>query len=195
MLAASLKVCWIMQQSKFLTGILWLLLVVPALRADASPDRISVNGSVDKPGDWTVARLKLELAGDVTKIEYSAHDGKHTSSVVPLASLLKAAGVQTGLKQPPKGVTGKDKHVETHYTVVVQGRDGYYAVFSIGELMTDLDNRKIWLALDEDGKALPDADGPMKLIVPDDGKPARWVHGVQSVSVVKVEPPATRPVH
>jgi DMSO/TMAO reductase YedYZ molybdopterin-dependent catalytic subunit len=59
--------------------------------------------------------------------------------------------------------------------------------------MADLDNRKIWLALDVDGKPLPDADGPMKLVVPDDAKPARWVHAVQSISVVKLEPPATQP--
>jgi len=182
-----------MQAKKHIVGVLCILLMTTMLRADPAADSITINGSVDKPGDWTVARLKTDLANDVTKIEYTGHDGKHTSTAVPLASLLKAAGVQTELKQPAKGVTGKDKHAEMHFAVLVQGRDGFFAVFSIAELMNDLDNRKIWLALDTDGKPLPDADGPMKLIVPDDAKPARWVHGVQSVSVVKVEPAATQP--
>ncbi len=182
-----------MQRLKWMIGLACLAMQVASLRAAPASDGISLGGIVDKPGDWTVVRLKRELAADVTSVDYTGHDGKHTSTAVPLVSLLKAAGAATELKQPAKGVTGAEKHAEMHYAVVVQGRDGYFAVFSIGELMADLANRKIYLALDEDGKPLPDADGPMKLIVPDDGKPARWVHGVQSVSVVKVEPAATQP--
>ncbi len=182
-----------MQRLKWIIGLACLAMLAASLRAAPASDGISVGGIVDKPGDWTVVRLKRELAADVTSVDYTGHDGKHTSTAVPLVALLKAAGAATELKQPAKGVTGAEKHAEMHYAVVVQGRDGYFAVFSIGELMTDLDNRKIYLALDEDGKPLPDADGPMKLIVPDDGKPARWVHGVQSVSVVRVEPAATQP--
>lgn len=170
----------------------WLIAGV-ALGADAGADKITVGGAVDKPGDWTVARIKAELAADVTTISYSAHDGKHTSTAVPLAALLKATGAQTQLAQPPKGVDARNKHSEMHYTVIVEGRDGYFALFSIAELMSDLGNRHVYLALDADGKPFSDAEAPMKLVVPEDEKPARWVHSVQTISLVKVERPATQP--
>jgi Oxidoreductase molybdopterin binding domain len=112
--------------------------------------------------------------------------------VVPLTSLLKAAGVDTELKKPT-GNDPKNKHGEMHFAVIVQGSDGYFTVFSIGELMADLANRPVLIALDVDGKSWPATEAPVKLIVPDDQKPARWVHSVQSISVIKVELPATQP--
>jgi DMSO/TMAO reductase YedYZ molybdopterin-dependent catalytic subunit len=168
-------------------------LVFTATLHAAANDSITVNGTVDKPGEWTADKLKTELAADVTSISYTGHDGKHSSTAVPLVSLLKAAGVATQLGNPPKGTVGKDKHAELHFAVVVQGRDGYYTVLSISEIMAELGNKKIWLALDVDGKPWPEADAPMKLVIADDAKPARWVHSVQMISVVKVEPPATQP--
>ena len=111
---------------------------------------------------------------------------------MPLLSLLKAAGVQTQLKNDPKA-EAKTKHFELRYAVVVQGRDGYVAAFSLAELQPDLGNRHVWLALDADGQPLPASEGPMKLIAMDDGKPARWVHAVQSISLVNVAAATTAP--
>ncbi len=170
-----------------------LFLALTASLHAAANDSITINGTVDKPGDWTADKLKTEFASDVTTISYVGHDGKHSSTAVPLVSLLKAAGVAMEMKPVPKGTTPKDKHAELHLAVIVQGRDGYFTVLSISELMAELGNKKVWLALDVDGKPWPEADQPMKLVIPDDAKPARWVHSVQSITVVKVEPPATQP--
>lgn len=184
-----------MHRKKQFAVVLSLIALCALIGANAANDKVTIAGAVDKPGEWTVARIKADLAADITTITYTGHDGKHTSSAVPLASLLKAVGVQTELKPPPKGVDPKAKHGEMHFAVTVQGRDGYFAVFSIAELMTDLGNRHIWLALDVDGKPWPAAEAPMKLVVPDDEKPARWVHSVETISVVSVGAPATQPAH
>jgi DMSO/TMAO reductase YedYZ molybdopterin-dependent catalytic subunit len=181
---------------KNLRAIFWLVGLVlfsAQLGADSVAPAVTVNGAVSKPGDWTVDRIKSELADDVTSIQYSSRDGKHSSKAVPLVSLLKAAGVVTQLKQDAKA-DPRGKHGELHYVVTVEGSDGYYAVMSIAELLAEVGDRKVWLAIDMDGKPLSDKDGPAKLIVPDDQKPARWVHSVKTVSVVKVAPPTTLPM-
>jgi hypothetical protein len=170
----------------FMIGLILFTLHVSAA------DTVTINSATSKPAMWTVEQIKTKLAGDVTKLEYTGHDGKHTSTVVPLVSLLKAAGVMTQL-EPHPAKDGKAKHAEMHYAVTVEGSDGYYAVLSLAELMPDLGNRKVWLALDVDGKSWPEKESPMKLIVPEDEKPARWVHSVRTISVVKVEAPATQP--
>jgi len=38
--------------------------------------------------------------------------------------------------------------------------------------------------MDMDGKSLSEKDGPLKLIVPSDGKTGRWVHGITEIVVL-----------
>lgn len=78
----------------------------------------------------------------------------------------------------------KDKNFPLRLVVVVTGRDGYVAAFSLAELLTDVGNTDAWLALDLDGKPLPQAHGPAKLIVPADQKPARWVRGIGTIWIL-----------
>jgi hypothetical protein len=51
----------------------------------------------------------------------------------------------------------------------------------------------VWIALDVDGADIAAADGPMRLIVPDDATPARWVLAIESIEVVDASAPATQP--
>jgi hypothetical protein len=180
-----------MKQTRLIAGVI-LLFVSATLHADPTTDAMTVTDAAGKATEWTPAKIKTELAAEVTTVSYSGKDGKHTATAVPLASLLKASGVTTQLKPDPTAAP-RVKHAELHYAVTVEGRDGYYTVFSIGELMNDVGNAKVWVALDVDGKPLPTADGPVKLIAADDQKPARSVHAISKISLVKVEPPATEP--
>jgi hypothetical protein len=68
--------------------------------------------------------------------------------------------------------------------VLVTARDGYRAVFSLAELEPTLGNRKVLLVDRCDGQALGDDDGPLRLIAPEESRPARWVRQVQSITVV-----------
>ena len=117
---------------------------------------------------------------------------QHTSDCIPPIALIKAAGVQTELKVDPKA-TPAEKHPNTRLIVEVHCRDGFGAVFCLAELMPDVGNRPAWLALDVDGQPLGPHHGPVKLIVPLDEKPVRWVHGVHSISVIDATTSTTRP--
>jgi DMSO/TMAO reductase YedYZ molybdopterin-dependent catalytic subunit len=192
-----------MNQERILPGFFCLALALasltsgascPAFAGEAEPV-VHVGGDVPKPGDWSAAQVRKELESEVKPLQYAGHGQQHESNCVPLISLLKAAGVATELKMGPGAAGPKTKHQELRLIVVVQGSDGYTVCFSLAEMMSDVGNRPVWLALDLDGKPLPiPGEGPMKLIVPDDKKPARAVHSIQTITVVNPKAATTQPV-
>lgn len=175
--------------------VLWL--VSSSVGVCAEPGRgaggdVRVTATDGKATTWTAGRLKEVLAAEMKTVEYTSRGQKHTAGAVPLLAVLKAAGVPIELKMDPKA----DPHVKNYVlrlAVVVQGGDGYTATFSFGELLPEIGGREAWLALDEDGKPLPERDGVMKLIVPADQKPSRWVRNVSGVIVVDPTAATTRP--
>jgi hypothetical protein len=68
--------------------------------------------------------------------------------------------------------------------VLVTARDGYRVLFSLGELDASLGAVGAIVATRCDGKPLDEADGPFRLIVPKDGRPARSVRQLESLAVV-----------
>jgi hypothetical protein len=68
--------------------------------------------------------------------------------------------------------------------VLVNARDGYRAVYSLAELEPTLGNHRVLLVDRCDGQPLGDDDGPLRLIAPEESRPARWVRQVQSITVV-----------
>ena len=155
--------------------LLCLTIALPGngLRA-APPASFQITGAVLKPGAWDAARLRRDLAGDITPVTYTLKGVHHTAHAVPLFALLQAA-------QPRLNPNIKNHRLQ--FIILVRGRDGYTAAFSLAELSPDLGQRTAWLALDEDGKPLAEDDGPAQLLVPGDAKPARWVHGVAALVV------------
>jgi tungstate transport system substrate-binding protein len=69
--------------------------------------------------------------------------------------------------------------------VIVEAADGYRAVFSLAELDAELTGRSVLLADGRDGAALNDVEGPLRIIVPDDSRPARWVRRVIEIRLAK----------
>jgi len=69
------------------------------------------------------------------------------------------------------------------YYVVVDAADGYKAVFAWAELDPDLAAKKVYLVTAQDGKPLAAADGPFRLIVPDDKAGSRSVHQVTAFTL------------
>ena len=154
-----------------------LLLGVAALglpsRAQTAPaDTFQVAGAVVTPRTWSVAQIKGQMAGQVHALSYTVKGQHHTAQVVPLWSLLQAAGPR---------VNPQIKHHLLQFFVAVRGQDGYTADFTLGELSPEFGNRAVWVALDEDGKPLTGNGGPVELLVPGDKKPARWVHAVRAI--------------
>lgn len=171
------------------------LLSLANLGAAPGGDSLQVSGdAIAQPHQWTVADLKQQFASQLSNITYQSHSGAHTSACVPLLAVLKAAGVGTELKMDPKA-DPHTKHAPLRVAIVAEASDGYAVVFSLAELLPEIGNRPVWVALDQDGQPLADHDGPVKLVVPDDTKPARWIHAVDRLELITlpVSSPATQP--
>jgi hypothetical protein len=92
---------------------------------------------------------------------------------VALQELLQNAGVPSGEQLRGHSMT----------TIVrVSASDHYQVVFSLGELDPLLGNEQVLLVDTQDGHPLT-KDGPFRLVVPGDKRPARWIHNVTRIEV------------
>lgn len=136
------------------------------------PTFLRVGGQVPAPAEWTAsdwARLP--------RAEVRANDRQGravTYSGVTLCDVLRAAGVKLGEAAMPSRET-----VASY--VVVEGADGYRAVFALAELDPAQTDRVILLADRKDGQPLPAAEGPLRVVVPGEKHPARWVRQVRAL--------------
>lgn len=94
---------------------------------------------------------------------------------VALEEVLQHAGAATGEQLRGHGLG----------TIVrVTASDNYQVVFSLGELDPLLGNEQVLLADTQDGHPLT-KDGPFRLVVPGDKRPARWIHNVTTIEVTR----------
>ena len=77
----------------------------------------------------------------------------------------------------------KLRGTELQRGVLVQARDGYAVLFSLGEIDPTFGNSGAIIATQCDGRALDDHEGPFRLIVPGDGKMARSVRQVVTLEI------------
>lgn len=77
--------------------------------------------------------------------------------------------------------------------MIVRGRDGYAVLFSLGELDAALGAKSVVIATQCDGKPIPDADGPYRLVVPGEGRAARSVRQVVTIEAVCPAPKSPHP--
>jgi hypothetical protein len=69
--------------------------------------------------------------------------------------------------------------------VSVGARDGYRVAFALAELDPSLGNRTVVLADRCNGAPLSAEDGPWRLVVPGESRPARWIRQVDSIRVLE----------
>ena len=156
--------------------------------AQATPtagESILVTGNVKTSGPLSVADLQA-LPNEHLDVTYTASGKpqKHTFSGTPLLGVLDHVGLVTpeGGKNPLLGVY-----------LVVTAKDGYHVVISGGELDPSFGNTPMYLAWEQDGKALTGDDGPIRLVVPGDTKGGRYVSGIVSIEVFTIEPASATP--
>ncbi len=153
-----------------------------ALHVAAPPAQISsgvvlrVSGAVTQPLNLTLQDL---AAMPRTKVTASAHGTTGTFEGVTLTEILQKAGATMGGQL-------RGKAMATY--VLVTAKDGYRVIFALPELDPDFSDasQRIILADTVDGKPLPDPQGPLRIVVPQEKKPARWIRMVESIEVVKV---------
>jgi DMSO/TMAO reductase YedYZ molybdopterin-dependent catalytic subunit len=144
-----------------------------ALKAQTKQATVKISGEVTAP--LTIGEADLQKF-EQTKVVRKDRDGNdHTYSGVVLATLLQKAGATLG-----KDLRGENL---TKY-VLIDAADGYQVVFALAELDKDFTDRTIILADQMDGKPLPVADGPFRIIVQDEKKPARCMKQVTAMRVM-----------
>lgn len=97
---------------------------------------------------------------------------------VALAALLQAAKVMPA--EPLRGA-------QLARAVVVSARDGYRVVFSLGELDPSLGHANVVLSNRCNGAPLDADDGPWRLVVAGESRPARWIRQIDSIRVVDMK--------
>jgi DMSO/TMAO reductase YedYZ molybdopterin-dependent catalytic subunit len=110
-------------------------------------------------------------------VKASAPEVSGEFSGVSLSDLLHLVGA-------PSGDSLRGKELADY--VVVDARDGYRVVFALAELDAGFTNRIAVLADHMDGKAIDSRNGPLRLVVPDEKRAARWVRQVSRISLMPV---------
>lgn len=150
----------------------------------AAPDAgvavsLSVEGALVRPAALTVK--ELEALGPAT-VEFKDKKGAHTGIGVRLDKLLLHLGFSEGRSGPK--VDPKQKHAGLRSVVIATARDGFEAVFSVGELLETLGSTRATIVWQMDGKPLPDNVGPFRIVVANDKLPSRSIYQVTSLKVV-----------
>ncbi len=134
---------------------------------------LRIIGDTDHPLDLTPdAWAKLPRA----TLKATNKDGiKNTYAGVLLRDVLKAANTPLGNHQL--------RGPWLNRTVHVHATDGFQAAFSLAELDDDLVERDVLIADQQDAHPLPANTGPLRLIIPSEKRPARWVKMIAVIEI------------
>jgi len=67
--------------------------------------------------------------------------------------------------------------------LLIEAQDGYQVVFTLPELDALFTDKVVLLADRRDGKPLSEKEGPLRIVVPDEKRQARWIRQVKSIAV------------
>jgi DMSO/TMAO reductase YedYZ molybdopterin-dependent catalytic subunit len=142
------------------------------IKAQSQQASVKITGEVTTP--LTVNDADLQKFKQTTVVRKDRDGKDHTYSGVLLSDLLQKAGVTMGPELKGENLT---KYL------LVDASDGYQVTFALAELDKSYTDRMIILANQVDGKPLPPADGPFRIIVQDEKKPARCIKQVTGFKI------------
>ena len=111
-------------------------------------------------------------------VELTVHDQIHRYSGPTLASVL-------GTVDAPLGLALRGPALKSY--VLVRAADDYQVVFSLAELDPAMRASTVILADRDDGQPLTENDGPLRLVVQGDARPARSVRQVTSIELRRAD--------
>ena len=149
--------------------------MVAGFARGASTPSLEVSGDIHTQ----LVRSAVDLAA-LPRAKVSVDDEHGTRVVyegVPVVEILQRAGAPLG-----KELRGPNMTI----CVVAGGSDGYQAVFALAEFDPGFTDQVILVADHRDGQPLNSREGPLRLIVPSDKRPARWVRALTTLRLKNV---------
>ena len=143
-----------------------------AAQSPASLQLVSESGAITELAiDSLRALPQVELRGRI-------HDGPELVFRGPaLDAVLALAGAPQG-----HDVRGPALRL----VVLAEARDGYAVVYSLAELSPGLGGRRGIVAVEQDGLPLSDKDGPLRIVLEGEGRPARWIRQLERLRIMRV---------
>jgi len=155
-----------------------LLLAVVALftfsAAHAADDTLLIRGEVKTPLKLSLPEIKSLPSTTVSAKDHSGNTARYEG--IPLAELLRRAGV-------PQGEALRGDALQL--CLIVKAADGYKALFALAELDPAMTEKQVLLAFRRDGAELDATAGPLRIVVPDEKRQARWVRQVTELEVIR----------
>jgi DMSO/TMAO reductase YedYZ molybdopterin-dependent catalytic subunit len=138
--------------------------------------QLVVAGDVSNPLSLSADDLRQLPRTTVTVTNEHQGDSKEVYEGVLLSVLLKQAGAPQ-LRGPTMAAYA-----------LAEGSDGYRVSFSLAELDPGFQDSQVLVADTMNGQPLGDKVGPLRLVVPQDKRPARWVRMLRSIKVMAPTP-------
>src|SRR6201997_529409 len=151
----------------------WCVLLLHSIAARSQ--QLSIQHEDGKP--TILLRADLEALPHV-KLKASAHDVSATFEGVTLKSVLEKAGVGFG-------ETLRGKRLAS--CLVAEAAEGYRVVIALPEMDPAFTDKQIVLAFLKDGKPLDEKEGPYRIVIPDEKRPARWIRQLTVLKIVNVK--------
>lgn len=104
-------------------------------------------------------------------VKAEAHGHAVEMNAIDLREVLRAAGIE-----PPQQIRG----AALRQVLLAGARDGYGVAFSWAELDPALGGRRAFLV----HAGLKPDEGPLRLVVPADARPARWVRQLETLRLI-----------
>jgi hypothetical protein len=146
----------------------------------APADRPVVRVIADGQSPLTLDHAALAAMPRISVTASAHHEPPSQWQGVALQSILQKVGAPSG------------EHLRGHaMTTIVRitASDHYQVVFSFAELDPMLGNEQVILADTQDGHPIA-KDGPLRIVVPGDKRPARWIHNVTTIEVTNSATPS-----
>ncbi|TLV00292.1 molybdopterin-dependent oxidoreductase [Dyadobacter luticola] len=133
---------------------------------------LSVSGEVATP--LILKKEDFSAYRPVTQKMKDRDGTEHDFKGVALIEILEKAGVTTGAKLRGKSLAK---------FALIKAADGYEVIYSLAEVDPEFTDQTIMVAFEKDGQPLGNGEGPFRMIVSHDRKPARWVREVREIKV------------
>lgn len=133
---------------------------------------LKIGGELSRP--FSISSSGLQKMPRITVTRNDRDNKAHQYTGVLLSQLLVQGGATMGNELRGENLT---KYV------IVEASDGYQVIFALAELDAAFSDNKIIVADTIDGAPLAAADGPFRIIVQDDKRPARCIKQVNSIKI------------